>query len=78
MVFSLTKKYKIRFITDITVGIDVNIIKKFNLKHDNYMQLSSELKRLYLKSSFKIVPSVSVSIKPVKSDLEKKWKSSLL
>ena len=41
------------FIIDIAVGLDVNITKNINLKHDNYMQLSSELKLLYLISRSK-------------------------
>ena len=46
------------FIIDIAVGFDVNVTKNGNLKHDNYMQLSSELKRLYPNFSFEIVPIV--------------------
>ena len=46
------------FIIDIVVGFDVNITKNINLKHDNYMQLSSELKRLCPNLSFEIEPIV--------------------
>ena len=32
--------------------------KNINLKYDNYMQLSSELKRLYPRFTFEIIPIV--------------------
>ena len=59
------------FIIDIAVGLDVNITKSVNLKHDNYMQLSSELKRLYPNFSFEIVPIVLGATGFVTSDLRK-------
>ena len=59
------------FIIDIAVGLDVNITKNVNLKHDNYMQLSSELKRLYPIFSFEIVPIVLGATGLVTSDLRK-------
>ena len=59
------------FIIDIAVGLDVNITKNVNLKHDNYMQLSSELKRLYHNFSFEIVPIVLGANGLVTSDLRK-------
>ena len=52
------KHGNICFIIDIAVGLNVNIAKNINLKHDNYMQLSSELKRLYPNFSFEIEPIV--------------------
>ena len=60
------------FIIDIAVGLDVNVTKNVNLKHDNYMQLkSSELKRLYPNFSFEIVPIVLGATGLVTSDLRK-------
>ena len=43
---------------DIAIGLDVNVGKNINLKYDNYMQLLSELKRLYPSFTFKIIPIV--------------------
>ena len=34
------------YIIDFIIGLDINVEKNINLKFDNYMQLSSELKRL--------------------------------
>ena len=65
------KHDNICFIIDIAVGLDVNITKNIKLKHDNYMQLSSELKRLYPNFSFEIVPIVLGATGLVTSDLRK-------
>ena len=46
------------FIIDIAVGLDVNITRNVNLKHNSYMQLSFELKRLHPNFSFEIVTVV--------------------
>ena len=59
------------FIIDTAVGLDLNITKKVNLKHNNYMQLSSELKQLYPNFSFEIVPIVLGAARLVTSDIEK-------
>ena len=59
------------FMIDIAVGLDVNITKNVNLKHGNYMQLSSELKQLYPNFSFEIVPFVLGATGLVTSDLRK-------
>ena len=59
------------FIVDIAVGLDVNITKNVHLKHDNYMQLSPKLKRLYPIFSFEIVPIVLGATGLVTSDLRK-------
>ena len=40
------KDVKKCFIIDIVVGLDVNIAKNCMLKHDNYFQVSAELKRI--------------------------------
>ena len=62
------------FIIDIAVGLDVNITKSVILKHDNYMPLSSELKRFYPNFSFEIVPIVLDAAGLVTSDLRKNRK----
>ena len=59
------------FIIDIAVGLDVSITKNVNLKHDNYMQLSSELECLYPNFSFEIVPIVLGATGLATSDLRK-------
>ena len=57
------------FIINIAVGLDVIIIKNINMKHGNYMQLSSELKRLYPNFLFEMVPIVLGTTGLVTSDL---------
>ena len=59
------------FIIDTAVGLDLNITKNVNLKHNNYMQLSSKLKQLYPNFSFEIVPIVLGAARLVTSDIEK-------
>ena len=44
------------YIIDIAIGLDINVGKNINLKYDNYVQLSSELKRLYPSFTFEIIP----------------------
>ena len=46
------------YIIDIAIGLDINVWKNINLKYDIYMQLSSELKRLYPSFTFEIIPIV--------------------
>ena len=46
------------YIIDIAIGLDINVGKNINLKYDNYVQLSSELKRLYPSFTFEIIPIV--------------------
>ena len=41
------KEGKQCFIIDISVGLDVNVTKNFHQKHDKYLPLTAELKRLY-------------------------------
>ena len=36
--------------------MDVNVTKNFNQKRDNYLPLAAELKRLYDKFNFEIIP----------------------
>ena len=47
-------------------------MKKINLKHNNFMQLSSELNRLYPNFLFEIVSIVLGATGLVTSDLRKK------
>ena len=44
------------FIIDIVVGLDVNVTKNCQVKHDHYFQLCAELKRIYADYSFEVVP----------------------
>ena len=46
------------YIIDIAIGLDINVWKNINLKYDIYMQLSSELKRLYPSFTIEIIPIV--------------------
>ena len=57
------------FIINIAVGLDFIIIKNINMKHAYYMQLSSELKRLYPNFSFEMVLIVLGTTGLVTSDL---------
>ena len=50
----------------------LNSMKNVNLKHDNFMQLSSELNRLYPNFSFEIVSIVLGATGLVTSALRKK------
>ena len=49
------KKY---YVIDIRVGLDVNIEKNIQLKHENYLPLTAELKRLCSTYSFEVIPIV--------------------
>ena len=46
------------YIIDIRVCLDVNIVKNIQLKHDNYLPLAAELKRLHSTYSFEVIPIV--------------------
>ena len=46
------------YIIDIRVYLDVNIVKNIQLKHDNYLPLAAELKRLHSTYSFEVIPIV--------------------
>ena len=50
------KNEKKCYIIDIVVGLDVNVTKNCQLKHDNYFQLCAELKRVHNDYSFEIIP----------------------
>ena len=44
------------FIIDISVGLDLNATNEFNQKRDNYLPLAAELKHLYDKFNFEVIP----------------------
>ena len=44
------------YIIDVVVGLDINVEKNCQTKHDNYFQLCAELKRVYGDYSFEVVP----------------------
>ena len=46
------------FIVDVAVGLDVNTTRNYNQKNDNYVLLLTELKKLYPRYTFEIVPIV--------------------
>ena len=59
------------YIIDIAIGLDINVGKNINLKYDNCMQLSSELKRLYPSITFRIISVVLGATGLVPSGLRK-------
>ena len=50
------KEDKQCFIIDISVSLDVNVTKNFHQKRDNCLPLAAELKRLYDKFNFEVIP----------------------
>ena len=46
------------YVIDICVCLDVNIDKNIKMKHDHYLPLTAELKRLYSEYSFEVIPVV--------------------
>ena len=69
------KREKKCYIIDIKVGLDVNINKNIDQKHDTYFLLSVELKRLYKHYTFEVIPIIlgatGAITKHLKSNLEK-------
>ena len=69
------KKEKKCYIIDIKVGLDVNINKNIDQKHDTHFLLSVELKRLYKDYTFEVIPIIlgatGAITKYLKSNLEK-------
>ena len=63
------------YIIDVKVGLDVNINKNIDKKHDTYVLLSAELKRLYKDYPFEVIPitlrATGAITKHLKSNLEK-------
>ena len=66
------KEDKQCFIIDISVGLDGNITKNFNQKRDKYLPL--ELKRLYDKFNFEIIPLTIGATDLVRNDLKLTFK----
>ena len=64
------KEDKQCFIIDISVCLDVNITKNFNQKRDDYLPLAAELKHLYDKFNFKIIPITIGATGLVTNDLK--------
>ena len=69
------KNEKRCYIIDIVVGLDVNVNKNNQMKHDHYFQLCSELKRIYSEYSFEVVPislgATGLITKTLESNLKK-------
>ena len=51
-------KEKLCFIIDVSIGLDVNVEKNYELKHSSYLPLAVELKRLYEDHKFEVAPIV--------------------
>ena len=64
------KEDKQRFIIDVSVGLDVIVTKSFNQKRDDYLPLIAELKRLYDKFNFEIIPATIGATGLVTNDLK--------
>ena len=48
-------KEKLCFIIDVSIGLDVNVDKNYELKHSSYLPLAAELKRLKILSEESII-----------------------
>ena len=72
---TLAEKGQKCYIIDIKVGLDVNINKNIDQKHDTYFLLSVELKRLHKDYTFEVIPIILGATgavnKHLKSNLEK-------
>ena len=44
---------------DVSISLDVNVDKNYELKHGSYLPLAAELKRLYEHYKFEFVPIVA-------------------
>ena len=64
------KEDKQYFIIDRSVGLDVNVTKNFHQKCDNYLPLAAELKRLYDKFNFEVIPITIGATGLVTNDLK--------
>ena len=64
------KEDKQCFIIDISVGLDVNVTKNFSQKCDSYLPLAAELKRIYNKFTFEIIPITIGATGLVTNDLK--------
>ena len=70
-------KEKLCFIIDLSIGLDVNVDKNYELKHSSYLPLAAELKRLYEDYKLEVVPIVvgatGLVINTLAKSLEKTW-----
>ena len=64
------KEDKQCLIIDISVGLDVNVTKNFHQKRDNYLPFAAELKRLYDKFNFEVIPITISATGLVTNDLK--------
>ena len=48
-------KEKLCFIMDVSIGLDVNVDKSYELKHSSYLHLAAELKCLYEHYKFEVL-----------------------
>ena len=62
---------RVAYLVDIAIGLYINVGKNIDLKYDNYMQLWSEMKRLYPSFTFEIIPTVLGATELVPSGLRK-------
>ena len=51
-------KEKLCLIIHVSIGLDVNVEKNYELKHSSYLPLAAELKHLYEDYKFEVVPIV--------------------
>ena len=51
-------KQKLCFLIDVLIGLNVNVDKNYELKHNSYLPLAAESKRLYEHYKFEVVPIV--------------------
>ena len=49
---------KLCFMIDVSIGLDGNVDKNYELKHCSYLPLAAELKHLYEHYKFEVVPIV--------------------
>ena len=64
------KEDKQCFNIDVSVGLDVNVTKNFKQKRDSYLPLAAELKRIYDKFTFEIIPITIGATGLVTNDLK--------
>ena len=51
-------KQKLCFLINVLIGLNVNVDKNYELKHNSYLPLAAESKRLYERYKFEVVPIV--------------------
>ena len=67
-------KEKLCFIIDVSISLDVNVDKNYELKHSSYLPLAAELERLHEDYKFEVVPIVVGATGLVKNTLAKSLK----